>query len=206
MARSGGSTSPRVGCYRPAVPPKRKSSTVLVTPEVKDEIEATARRVGRSVAFLVHRALVAAPAAAAPAGSTPLALATDEDDPAGLVGKIEKAAGDRPLGERVAGAWAETRSRFQRWAEREEAAESAARADDLDGELAAAADPATGAERLAALARSDYPRVRALVATHARTPVAVLEALGADRERTVRRAAKDNPALPASLRAAIDAT
>jgi hypothetical protein len=168
--------------------PPRKSPTVQVPREVATEIEDAARRTGRSVAFIVRRALGAAPnASAAPEGKrVALALGTDEDDPADTLIKIKAAGKGRSLEDAIAAAWTETRARFHAWIAREEAAAQAERADDLDAALSDARDSAIPVERLRALAASEYPKVRALVAVHPSTPAEILDRLAQDREPYVR--------------------
>jgi len=174
------------------VPPSRKPLTILVPRSVADEIADAAQRTHRSVAFIVRRALAAGLAAAdsADAGETAeLVITTDDDDPADTNAKIKAAAGERSLDVAIAGAWTATRARFHAWIAREEAAREAELADDLDLGLRDAAASGTSAERLAQLAKSEYPKVRALVAAHASTPADALAALRKDRDRTVREAA-----------------
>jgi hypothetical protein len=174
------------------VPPTRKPLTVQVPRSVADEIVDAAQRTHRSVAFIVRRALSAglhAAETAEPGESAALVLTTDDDDPADTAAKIKAAAGERSLDEAIAAAWTATRARFHAWIAREEAAREAELADDLDLGLRDAAAPGTSAERLAQLARSEYPRVRALVAAHPSTPADSLAALRKDRDRTVREAA-----------------
>jgi len=153
---------------------------------VRDEIVAIAARAGRSTVFVAARALSAAPTA--PPGAAgpmvPLALVPDEDDPPGLCAKVLAQGGAR-----LAAAWLASRERFLAWAARAEAADRASQADDLDAALTEAADPATGPARLATLARSEYPRVRARVAGHPEVPPEVRASLARDRDRTVREAA-----------------
>jgi hypothetical protein len=171
----------------------RKPRTIQLPTVIRDELEEVARRARRSVGSLVRRALSAArtlPPATPPAGApAPLALAVDDEDPADLPARIEALAGGRPLGDAVASAWAATREQFLAWVAREEEAAQLERADDLDQALADAASRSTAAERLSALADSEYPRVRALVAANPTTPPIVRARLAADRERTVRAAA-----------------
>ena len=80
-----------------AVPPTRKPLVVQVPATVADEINDAARRTQRSVAFIVRRALAAAPAAQlVPTGDrAPFPIVTDEDDPADTLPKIKAAAGSR---------------------------------------------------------------------------------------------------------------
>lgn len=150
-----------------------------------------ARRAQRSVAFVVHRALLVGKGSAGVEGgpTAPLLLATDDEDPPGLLGKLETASGGRPLEQAVAAAWPVAREKFQAWLARLEEAAQAERADDLDSALAEAANSATGAQRLAELSKSEYPKIRALVAAHASTPKEVVAKLQNDRERSVREAA-----------------
>jgi hypothetical protein len=168
----------------------KRSLTLNVPAATRDEIEALAAQAGRSVAFVVRRALAAGAAGAAvPDGArVPLTVAVDDEDPADTLARIRAAGGDA-LDDRLAAAWAASRARFLAWAAKLQAADSAARADDLDAGLRDAAAAATAPERLVELAASEYPRVRALVAAHAATPGAVRERLRRDRDRTVREAA-----------------
>ena len=174
--------------------PPRKPLTVSLPRDVAEEIADAARRTRRSVAFIVRRALGAAPhAAEVPTGQrAELTLVTDEDDPADTLTKIkahEKAhpsVGNRSLDDAIAAAWTATRARFHAWIAREEAAAQNERADDLDRELVDAQDPATSLERLAHLSTSEYPKVRALVAVNPSTPADVLHRLSADKEPYVR--------------------
>src|SRR5262249_23131002 len=105
------------------------------------------------------------------------------------VAKLRGAAGHRSLDEALEAAWHQSRERFVAWAAREEAAARAESADDLDRALADAASPEASAEHLAALASSEDPRVRQLVAQTPSTPSATLARLASDRERVVREAA-----------------
>jgi len=149
-----------------------------------------ARRAQRSVAFVVHRTLLTGKAAAPVTGPTaPLALTTDEDDPPSLSAKLHLAAAGRALDQALVASWPLAREKFQAWLARLEEASQAERADDLDRALAEAADRATAPARLAELAKSEYPKVRALVAAHPAAPPDALERLRADRERSVREAA-----------------
>jgi hypothetical protein len=170
-----------------------KKTQVLELPTaVRDEIVEVARRAQRSVAFVVHRALVAGKGVGAPPDGprAPLPLALDEDDPPSLPGKISAAAGARPLDDAVAAAWSAARDKFQAWLKRADEASEAERADDLDTGLRDAAAPTTPAARLAALAKSEYVRVRALVAAHPSTPSAVRAELARDADRVVRAAVR----------------
>jgi hypothetical protein len=181
-----------LGCR--AVPPARKPLTVQVAVLVADEIGDAARRTRRSVAFIVRRALGAAPnAQVVPEGErVALQLTTDEDDPADTLSKI-KAHGQRDLSldDAVAAAWLATRARFQAWIAREEDAARAEDAHDLDTELKDAGAPSTTVARLIELSKSEYPKVRALVAVHASTPPEVLKVLATDREPYVRDATEN---------------
>jgi hypothetical protein len=175
----------------------RKPLVVELPRPIATEIADVVARTQRSPAFVALRALGAAPAAPAapPAGDrAALALTTDDDDPPNTAAKLKAAAAGRPLDEALAAAWVATRARFQRWAEREVALRGAERADDLDAGLAAAADPATPPGRLAELAASPYPRIRALVAAHPQAPADALARLAEDREPYVRDAVRDRGA------------
>jgi len=162
----------------------KKSPVLQLPPAVAAEIADIARRAQRSVAFIVVRAVAAAKCAPLPiSGPTaPLTLDTDDEDPANLLKQP-------PSAESVAGAWPVSREKFLAWVRRLEEASQAERADDLDAALAQAADPKTPAEKLAVLAGSEYPKVRALVAAHANTAREVREKLKQDRERSVRESA-----------------
>ncbi len=74
------------------------------------------------------------------------------------------------------------------WVERVAALNADASTDELDAELRAAADAKTPPARLAELAKSAYPRVRALVAANSVTPAAVLAVLSQDGDRVVKAA------------------
>ena len=177
---------------------KSVPEAVWVSATTATEIVELASRVGRSVAFVVERALAAANLtsdAAGVEGDTPLSLAVDEDDPADLPARIARRA--RACGGfevAVEAAWQTTRARFWAWAAREEAARRAEAADDLDAALAAARSPSSSSAQLAVLAASAYPRVRALVAGHPATDGATLALLGGDRERCVREALAERAA------------
>ncbi len=170
-----------------------KAGLKLMLPaEVAQEIARVAASTQRSTAFITLRALVAAPKdAVAEAGDTSFSLSLDDDDPATTLTKIKAVAGKRPLDQAVAGAWAQTRSRFAKWLEKESAARQAEDASDLDAALAEAQAPGTSADRLAVLAGSEYPRVRALVAAHVGTPPTALASLAKDREPYVRDAVEN---------------
>jgi hypothetical protein len=166
---------------------KKSDPPTLALPRaVSDEIADAARRTHRSVAFIVARAL-AAGKDAAPQPLTgelsELALTSDDDDPPGAL-KAAKTADPSHL----TAAWQLTRPRFQSWIAREEAAQAAERADDLDAGLRDASDVRAAPARLIELARSEYVRVRALVAVHPGAPPEALELLGRDRDRVVRQA------------------
>lgn len=167
------------------MPPKTKTPTLELPAEITAAIGDAARRTHRSVAFIVARALATGRSAAvAVTGPTaPLALTSDEDDPPSVLAAAKKAT---PAD--VAGAWVATRDRFAAWIAREEEAQKAERADDLDAGLRDAADPKTPAARLTELAGSDYVRVRALVAVHPAAPAEALARLAADKDRVVREA------------------
>jgi hypothetical protein len=168
------------------VPPKAKPPTITVPRALADEIADAAAQTGRSVAFIVARALAAADGAAAVAldgALVPFVLTSDEDDPPRAVAAARQASAAA-----VAAAWNATRARFAAWIAREQEAQRAERADDLDAGLRDAADAATPPERLAELAKSEYVRVRALVAGHPAAPREALALLAADRDRVVRTA------------------
>jgi len=166
-------------------------SRVLVSAATAAEMAEVAVAVRRSVAFVVERALSAAPDAVGFAGDTALELVLDEDDPADLRARIVKRAGGRLLDGAVNAAWLASRTRFFAWAEREREAQAAERADDLDAELADAARPSAPLARLVELGRSAYPKVRALVAANPTTPNEVVEYLASDREPYVRDAVEN---------------
>jgi hypothetical protein len=163
-----------------------KKAPVLQLPQtIVEEIADIARRAQRSVAFVVVRAVAAAkdtPPQKITIPTAPLALTTDDEDPANLLKQL-------PGAEAVAAAWPIAREKFLAWVRRLEEAAQAERADDLDAALAHAADANTPPARLAELARSEYPKVRALVAVHANTAADVRDKLKQDRERSVREAA-----------------
>lgn len=177
------------------MPPSKKPLAVSLPQTIASEIADAARRTQRSTAFIVRRALAAAPKDAASAPADPataaLALTLDEDDPPDTLSKIKSAAGARPLDTAIASAWLATRARFQAWIAREEAAAHAERADDLDAGLRDARDPNLDLARLLALSKSEYPKIRALVAVHPATPPEVLAALARDREPYVRDAVEN---------------
>ena len=112
-----------------------------------------------------------------------LPLTSDDDDPPSAISAAKKATGAE-----LAAAWTATRARFAAWIAREVEAQRAEHADDLDSGLRDAADPATTAARLVELARSEYVRVRTLVAGHPAAPAEALQILGADKDRVVREA------------------
>ena len=165
---------------------KKAEPTILLPRAVSDDIADAARRTHRSVAFIVARALAAAKEAA-PATLdgelAPLTITSDEDDPPNAL-KAAKSADPQHL----AGAWLATRARFAAWIAREEAAQAAERADDLDAGLRDASDGKVAPARLVELARSEYVRVRALVAVHPHAPPEALTLLAQDRDRVVREA------------------
>ena len=183
----------------------KKPLTVQVPSSVRDEIEQVARKTERSVAFIVKRALSAAPpdvvAIDDASAKVALAITTGEDDSADLLTKI-KAAAKAPatLDDRIAGAWAQTRTKFSAWMEKTAVVDAGEKADDLDQGLRESADPKTSPARLTELAKSEYPRVRALVAAHASTPVELFASLAKDREPVVREAVVENSAAPKSSR------
>ncbi len=155
---------------------------------VADELTDAARRLHRSVAFIARRALAAAPNAdPVPSGEkVPLTLATDEDDPPDTIAKIKASASGRSLEDALGAAWLATRAKFHAWIAREEDAGQAEKADDLDAALRDAKDPNIDAERLALLAGSEYPKVRALIAQHPSCTKELLAKLATDKEPYVR--------------------
>jgi hypothetical protein len=173
--------------------PPRKPLQVQVPGMVADEITDAARRLHRSIAFIARRALAAAPNAdPVPSGEpTALVLTTDEDDPADTLSKIKASASGRSLDDALGAAWLATRAKFHAWIAREEDAGQAEKADDLDTALRDARDPSSDAVRLALLAGSEYPKVRALVAAHPACTRELLEKLAADKEPYVRDAASN---------------
>jgi Leucine rich repeat variant len=169
----------------------RKPQVLQLPRALADEIADVARRAQRSVAFVVHRTLLAGKEASPVTGPTaPLPLTTDEDDPPSLSAKLHLAAAGRALEEALVGSWPLAREKFHAWLQRLEEASQAERADDLDRALSEAASSATPPARLTELAKSEYPKVRALVAVHPSAPPEAVEKLRADRERSVREAAQ----------------
>lgn len=166
-----------------------KPRVVDLPPAIADEIVDAARKTHRSTVFIVARALAAgkdAPASPVEGSTVPLALTSDEDDSPRALTAVKQAS---PAA--IAAAWKATRARFAAWIAREQEARTAERADDLDDGLRDAADPATPPPRLVELARSEYVRVRALVARHAHAPAEALSILRADKDRVVREAIEE---------------
>jgi hypothetical protein len=167
---------------------------VTIPVRVAEEIAESAAKAERSVGFLVLGALRAAGSLTGePEGERrQLVLSTDEDDPRDLPSRLGKLAAakarGRSLDDAVALAWMAGRTQIIAWVERAASVNVGERADDLDRGLRDAADKTTSPTRLAELAKSPYPRVRALVAEHAATPAETLQLLAADRERVVREA------------------
>jgi hypothetical protein len=171
--------------------PKKAEPTILLPRAISDEIADAARRTHRSVTFIVARALAAAKEVApVPLDGelTALALSSDEDDAPSALKAVKTADPQR-----LAAAWLATRARFAAWIAREETAQAAERADDLDAGLRDASDRATPPGRLVELARSEYVRVRALVAVHPAAPPEALALLAEDRDRIVRQALQERP-------------
>jgi hypothetical protein len=160
---------------------------VVELPEsIAAEIADAAHKTHRSTVFIVARALAAgkdAPQVALDGPRTPLTLTSDDDDPPRALASVKQADAAA-----IAAAWTATRARFAAWIAREEEAQEAERADDLDAGLrdAVAADAAPA--RLVELARSEYVRVRTLVARHPHAPAEALVILRADKDRVVREA------------------
>jgi hypothetical protein len=168
------------------VPPKSKPPTIELPAALADEIATAARKTHRSVAFIVARALAAGKDATIlplVGDLTPLVLTSDEDDPPRALASVHKASSGA-----IAAAWTATRARFAAWIQREEEAQAAERAEDLDAGLRDAADATCAPARLVELARSEYVRVRALVARHPAAPAEALARLAADPDRVVREA------------------
>ena len=169
------------------MPPKGKAAaTIELPPAIADEIADAAQKTHRSTAFIIARALAAgkgAPPVTLTAPTRALALTSDEDDPASALAAAKKATPAE-----LAAAWTATRARFAAWIAREVEAQKAEHADDLDSGLRDAADLQTPAARLVELARSEYVRVRTLVARHPAAPPEALQLLGADKDRVVREA------------------
>ena len=168
------------------MPPKGKSPSIDLPPAIAKEIADAAAKTHRSTAFIIARALAAgkgAPPVSLTAPFVALALTSDEDDPPKALSAAKSAST-----EELAAAWTATRARFAAWIAREVEAQKAEHADDLDRGLADAENPATPAARLVELARSEYVRVRTLVARHPAAPPEALAILGADKDRVVREA------------------
>jgi hypothetical protein len=172
-----------------------RARSLRLPPSVADEIAAASARSERSVAFLVLGALKSAAALTGdPAAGErrELSLTTDEDDPRDIGTRLDRLAAEkakgRSLDDAVALAWSARRTQILAWVDRIASVDVGTQADDLDQGLRDAAAPGTASARLIELARSPYPRVRALVAAHLGTPPEALAILGADRERIVREA------------------
>lgn len=168
------------------MPPKAKTPTLELPQAIADEIADAAQKTHRSTTFVVARALAAgkgAPAVPLSAPMAPLSLTSDEDDPPSALAAAKKATSAE-----VAAAWTATRARFAAWIAREQEAQKAERADDLDAGLRDAANPATPAPRLVELARSEYVRVRTLLVSNPALPAEALAVLAADKDRVVREA------------------
>ncbi len=168
------------------MPPKGKAAVIELPQAITGEIADAAAKTHRSTAFIIARALAAgkgAPAVPLSGPLSPLPLTSDEDDPPSAL-----AAAKRASAAELAAAWTATRVRFAAWIAREVDAQRAEQADELDQGLADAGDPQTPAARLVELARSEYVRVRTLVARHPSAPPEALQLLGADKDRVVREA------------------
>jgi len=156
-----------------------------------DEIAAAAARSELSIAFLVLGALKSAPALVGEPGGArkALPLTTDDDDPRDLHKRLDKLADDKARGksldDAVALAWTARRAQILAWVERIAHVDEGQKADDLDSGLRDAATATTAGPRLLELARSPYPRVRALVAAHKAAPPEALKLLASDKERIV---------------------
>ena len=168
------------------MPPKSKVASIDLPPAIATEIADAAKKTHRSTAFIVARALAAgkgAPAVSLSAPFVALPLVSDEDDPPKALAAARAATTDE-----LAAAWTATRARFAAWVAREVEAQKAEHADDLDAGLADAENPSTPPARLVELARSEYVRVRTMVARHPAAPPEALAILGADKDRVVREA------------------
>src|SRR5262249_1239756 len=104
-------------------------------------------------------------------------------DPASVLAAVKKATPAQ-----LCAAWTATRGRFAAWIAREQEAQEAERADDLDAGLRDAADPKTPPARLKSLAQSEYVPLAALVARHPATAPEALALLRDDKDRVVRAA------------------
>jgi hypothetical protein len=168
------------------VPPKGKAAAIELPQAIADEIADAAQKTHRSTTFIVARALAAGKGAAAVAMDAPLKalpLTSDEDDPPSALTAVKKASAAD-----VAAAWTATRARFAAWIAREQEAQRAERADDLDAGLRDAASPSTPPARLVELAKSEYVRVRTLLIGNPAVPAEALTILAADKDRVVREA------------------
>jgi hypothetical protein len=168
------------------VPPKAKPPTLELPRAIADEIADAAAKTHRSVSFIVARALAAgkdAPAVTLDGERAVVTLTTGEDDPPAAVAAAKTASAAA-----VAAAWTATRARFAAWVAREQAAQQAEQSEDLDTGLRDAAAADTASARLLELAKSEYVRVRALVAAHPAAPAEALALLAADKDRVVRAA------------------
>ena len=168
------------------MPPKGKAATIELPSAIADEIADAAAKTHRSTAFILARALAAGKGAPAVAMSAPLKslpLTSDEDDPPGALAAAKKASATD-----VTAAWTATRARFAAWIAREEEAQKAERADDLDAGLRDAADPKTSPARMIELARSEYVRVRTTLLANAALSPEALAILATDKDRVVREA------------------
>lgn len=158
------------------------------------EIERAAARCERSVGFLILGALKSASSLSGePVGErVSFALRTDDEDPRDLVARSKKLAAEkapkRAFDDAVALAWQARREQILAWVEKIAKVNEGEKSDDLDEGLRIAADPATEPDKLVDLAKSEYPRVRALVAAHRGSPMEALELMKNDRERIVREA------------------
>jgi hypothetical protein len=168
------------------VPPKGKAAAIELPQTIADEIADAAHKTHRSTTFIVARALAAgkgAPPVPLTAPTSALVLSSDDDDPPSALAAAKKATPAE-----LAAAWTATRARFAAWIAREVEAQKAEHADDLDRGLADAENPATPPARLVELAKSEYVRVRTMVARHPGAPPEALAVLGADKDRVVREA------------------
>ena len=172
-----------------------RETTLSLPPSIADELTKASARAERSVGFLVLGALKASGPLtdAPPTGErASLPLTMDDDDPRDLPSRLTKLASEkapgRSLDDAIALAWMSRRTQILAWVDRVAEVNEGERADDLDEGLRIAQDPKTLPARLIELAKSEYPRVRALVAAHPAAPAEALKLLGTDRERIVREA------------------
>ena len=171
----------------------KRDLKIKLPADVAKELAQVAASTQRSTAFIALRALSAGGRAPMVKleNPQPFVLQLDEDDAAATLTKITQAAGARGVDEALASAWVATRDRFAKFLHKETSARQAEVADELDQSLAEAEAPETNTQRLDELARSEYPRVRALAAAHPNTSDAALARLARDKEPYVRDAVEN---------------